>query len=565
MFQIKCDNYIIYDPRDSELTVSGPKLTLEVNKAGSLRFTVYRDHPYFESMHRLTSIVEVFKDDKVLFRGRILETSQGIYNEKEVICEGALAYLQDSMVRPGIFSCTPAEFFIHLITAHNEAAAPHQKLNIGKVETDDTGTYVWDITNYYSTWEVMQTMLMEQHGGYVIIRPESDGNYIDYVTGFAETAQQKVEFGENLLDITQQISAAETYTAILPLGKPAAKKDVGEDIGDESVSGTGSEYFTIESVNNGCDYIVDDSLAETYGVIFAPVSDTTWEEISGPAELLSKAQEYLANVAAKLSASIELTAVDLAAAGYDVDSFRYCQNVCLVSELHGIDTQYLLTCIEYDMANPQNTQITLGQQIRTLTAIGKSDRQYAGQLVNRTEQVLKDYLINQVNQVQQENISQTSKIEQDVGAIKSKVESEYIKKDDMEAYEKSIYNTIVEQTDNKYSVQFNKVNTLEDNLKKFTAEMKTFIDFTMDKEGRPLILLGKVDEDAAKSTLKLRITNERVEFIRDEFIIAYISGNDFHINSGDIDDTLFMGKFAFTPRKESDSLSFDYIGEKGGA
>ena len=109
MYQIKLDNYVLYDLRDEEFILENPELNLEVNKVGSLSFSIYPNHPYFDRINKLSSVITVLKNSTVIFKGRVISEEQGLYNSKKFECEGILSYLNDSIVRPYSFTGTPAE------------------------------------------------------------------------------------------------------------------------------------------------------------------------------------------------------------------------------------------------------------------------------------------------------------------------------------------------------------------------------------------------------------------------------------------------------------------------
>ena len=97
-YQVKLnDIYYLYDLREEELILESPELDLEINKVGKFNFSIYPDHPYFNHIEKKSSKVEVLKDNKTIFRGRVIEDEQGIYNNQKITCESALAYLNDSI------------------------------------------------------------------------------------------------------------------------------------------------------------------------------------------------------------------------------------------------------------------------------------------------------------------------------------------------------------------------------------------------------------------------------------------------------------------------------------
>ena len=142
MYQIRCDGYLLSDMRDDELTVNNCKLQMEINTAGSLQFTIYPQHPYYNILKKLSSIIEVLKDGKVIFKGRLMGDKQTFYNAKQMSCEGKLAFLNDSVFRPFDFNGSPEELFFSLIENHNKQVLPFQQFKPGRVTVKDPNDYI---------------------------------------------------------------------------------------------------------------------------------------------------------------------------------------------------------------------------------------------------------------------------------------------------------------------------------------------------------------------------------------------------------------------------------------
>jgi hypothetical protein len=92
MYSVYCDNFLLYNDQEEGHQIFNSKLELELNKEGKFDFTIYNNHPNFDRMQRLKSIIQVFQDGFLLFRGRILNDEQGLA-ELQVI---ALNLLQNS-------------------------------------------------------------------------------------------------------------------------------------------------------------------------------------------------------------------------------------------------------------------------------------------------------------------------------------------------------------------------------------------------------------------------------------------------------------------------------------
>lgn len=392
MYQIKCDNYVIYDPRDDEekLIVGNPKCKLEVNTVGSASFNIYAKHPHYDKLQKLRSVFEISQDGNVIFRGRMTDDSRDFDNMKAIDIEGAMAFFNDSIVRPFAFpedfegteayetarqSGNVVEFFLNwLIQNHNSQVEEFQQFKLGNVTVRDANNYIsYSNSDYEKTWATLESKLFKGSlGGYLCIRYEDDGNYIDYVSDFEFTNVQRIEYGKNLLDIKTESNAAETYSAVLPLGMKI--KDIVEGSDDESrltISALPDGKVNDDIYKSG-DTLYSKSAVEKYGFIYAPTSETTFEDVSLADNLQDRGIEYLMNKGIMLKNTITINAVDLHFTDDEIAAFRIYRNVLVYSKPHEHEGTYKLTKLDIDIMNPQNTKITLGDTTQTLTDINNN-------------------------------------------------------------------------------------------------------------------------------------------------------------------------------------------------
>ena len=87
MYQVRCDEHIIYDLRDEELIIISPKLSLELNKTGIFTFTIPPQNPYYDYIKKLKSIITIYQDGVQIWEGRVLNDKLDFYNRKQVECE----------------------------------------------------------------------------------------------------------------------------------------------------------------------------------------------------------------------------------------------------------------------------------------------------------------------------------------------------------------------------------------------------------------------------------------------------------------------------------------------
>lgn len=575
MYQIKCDGYILYDPRDDDLVVDGPKVNLEVNTVGDLSFTIYKTHPYYDKLKKMKSIFEVSDEIGVIFRGRMTNDSGDFYNSKAVDVEGAMAYFNDSTVRPYSFpedflddpeytqaaaSGNVVAFFLGwLIEQHNAQVEEFQRFKLGNVTVSDPNNYLTRSNSSYSTtWEEIKSKLFDSSlGGYLCIRYEKDGNYIDFLSEFELTNTQEITFGENLLDITNNSDASETFSAIIPIGAKIKEEEDGDSSSEKSltISGLPDGDITDDIVKRG-DTLYSKSAVEKYGWICAPVDKTTWDDVTEAKNLQSKGVSFLASDGIMLSESVEVTAVDLHFSDNQIRSFRIYRNVVVNSEVHGHKKAvFPLSKLEIDIQNPQNTKITVGRTKRTLTDIN-NDKD--SETSNKIEIVEKDVDENrtEISHVKNQVITQATQIINDCERIIMSALESYVETDDYEAFRQTVKSQLEIMSD---AIEFNFTTTVQqitdvdgDLQEKFTQLYK-YIRFS----GENAITIGSGD-----SAITLEIDNVNgITFKRNGVEFGHWDGENFYTGNivVEVNERAQFGNFAFVPRSDG-SLSFLKVG-----
>ena len=351
MYKIYCDGKLLYDPRAPELAIISGKVSLEVNKSGSLVLSLPATHPSLPDIKKLTSVIEAYDDGLLLYSGRPLLTEHDLYGTVTVTCEGELGYLLDSIQRPKEYhNLTPRSYLQDKLNQHNSQVEPAKRFALGTVEKQSMNYDAREDNQYTNTLDTIMNKLVDSNGGYLVVRHEGDVRYLDYLESYGRTSLQTIRFGENILDLTEHISAEDIITVLIPLGKaPEGAKE-------------GSK-LTIASVNGGRDYLEDAEAIALYGRI---VGTNEWSDVTVPANLKKKGQEHLKSMR-NLALTIELTAVDLHLVDVDIDRIRLGDMVRVVSAPHGIDRYMMVTKREYDLLDPANDRIVLGDTIKSLT------------------------------------------------------------------------------------------------------------------------------------------------------------------------------------------------------
>lgn len=353
MYQIYCDNTLLYDPRDEGSAILSGKVSLAVNATGELTFTLPPMHRGIDLIRKLSSVVQVFDGGELLYEGRVLDSKADMYHTVTYTCEGTLAYLLDSIQRPRAYhDLTPASYLSDKIAQHNGQVEAGKRFALGTVEKQAMNYDAREDNQYTNTLDTIMDKLVDSNGGYLRVRKQDNTRYLDYLESYGRTSGQVIRFGENILDLTEHISAADVITVLIPLGKA-----------EEAEDGEKGRRLTIESVNGGRDYLADPEAVALYGRI---VGTQTWDDVTVASNLKAKGQEYLAN-ARNLSATMELTAIDLHLVDVDIDRIKLGDMIRVVSPPHKLDKYMMVSKREYNLVDPREDKIVLGDTMAALT------------------------------------------------------------------------------------------------------------------------------------------------------------------------------------------------------
>lgn len=372
-----------------EYLLSTPKVRVEPNKSGSFECIIYPGHKFYDRLIKMKSYVEVFQEKDRIFSGRLLRTELNSSRELSCYFEGSMSYLLDSVQKPGKYEEeTLASYFKRLLDEHNAQVDVEKRFEPGVVTLDEAyETVTFESTSYADTFSAIQSDLINQYGGYLWIRDFGGKRYLDYVKDYNRQSPQELYFGDNAIDITENISGEDIFTVLLPLGP---SQSVTENVDEEHVETT-TTIMTIETVNNGSIYLEDQELVDRYGWIVKPQS---FNDAEDPSDLLNKAKEYLEKQPLGLATTFEVKAIDLNLLNPEVRQIHLGDLVPVVSRPHKI--RKLLPCIsiEYDLNQPWETVYEIGEIRKDLsskytTSVSTINDAIQGQ----------NYVINQTNSV----------------------------------------------------------------------------------------------------------------------------------------------------------------------
>lgn len=270
---------------DKDLAIINPELELEVSAAGTFEFTLPPNHLYYDQFTKMVSLVAVARNNEIIWIGRIIEEEVSFYKEKKLLCEGAFAFLNDTLQLYAKTRYTDLnQLFRYIISVHNTQVESYKRFSVGSV-TVSPETIEMDaeqVTNYETTMETLKS-LQEKFGGFFRLRYTSDMELIiDWLKEPVSVCAQEIEFGKNLLDYSHNYKIEDLCTAIVPLGPV---------IGTEE-DGNPNERLTCADVNEGIPFVLSEEAIQNYGWI-AKTLDL--DKVNDPEALKVLGEYYLKN------------------------------------------------------------------------------------------------------------------------------------------------------------------------------------------------------------------------------------------------------------------------------
>lgn len=346
--------------------VSAGRLEQSLSDIGTFEFELMYDHPLYNKIEPITGLVKIINkyDKEVEFYGRVLKPDAGMDSSglfaKTFVCESVLGYLQDSTQT---FQRVPnngvEDYFRRIIDVHNSQVEPHKRFKVGRVTVLNQSDTPYRYIGYDTTFETIKTYLIGRLGGYIHLRLEDDGMYLDYLRSVGEEVESPIQLGTNIETARRELDLSNLITRLVPLGADLDKDNRDEETGQYVVR----ERVTINSVNGGKSYVEDAELVKRFGILQRPMD---WTEIKDARILLQRGQQYMQNQKIAISAwsvsVVELYLIDQSFKKFKVGNTHPIDN----APLSGVERLQIIKKI-IDVTQPESVELTVGADSMTLS------------------------------------------------------------------------------------------------------------------------------------------------------------------------------------------------------
>lgn len=533
MYRITCDGATLYDPDNPVLQILSGTLKTGVNLAGTLTFVLSPTHPYRDRVQVRRSVVTVYRDEKIYFRGSPNSVAEDDNNLATVTVEGALAWLNDSVQPFGEYHEMPLRTYLEtLITNHNAATDDFKHFTVGSVTVTDSNDSLYRHSNFEHTKDAISDKLVSRLGGYLQVRWENGVQYLDYLADFGHVNAQGVHFGQNLLTYARSLPSSSLATAIIPLGC-RLKDETGKDT---------DERLQID--NGGKNYVWDEEAVEQFGWIFDTV---IFDDVTLKENLLSRGYSTLESRKA-LPATVKLTAVDFGALDGRYERITVGDLLPVDSAPHNVDTFMMVAEMLENLTDSGKSTVTLNRTSATMTDNLISSKKDAAQqlevvrteVYTRTDEIRQsvtefeievnqnlDGISSSVTETQTQITTTTENIYDALGQLQETIVTD-------EALEE-VKQLLISQWSDELELRFTSVLNIIDQTNGTIEENQRLLEQYIRFEGAR-IELGRSD-----SVIKAVLQNDRLSFVESGQEVAYISNRTLHIKDAQIEQTLRFG------------------------
>lgn len=533
MYRITCDGATLYDPDNPVLQILSGTLKTGVNLAGTLTFVLSPTHPYRDRVQVRRSVVTVYRDEKIYFRGSPNSVAEDDSNLATVTVEGALAWLNDSVQPFGEYHEMPLRTYLEtLIANHNAATDDFKHFTVGNVTVTDSNDSLYRHSNFEHTKDAISDKLVSRLGGYLQVRWENGVQYLDYLADFGHVNAQGVHFGQNLLTYARSLPSSSLATAIIPLGC-RLKDETGKDT---------DERLQID--NGGKNYVWDEEAVEQFGWIFDTV---IFDDVTLKENLLSRGYSTLESRKA-LPATVKLTAVDFGALDGRYERITVGDLLPVDSAPHNVDTFMMVAEMSENLTDPGKSTVTLNRTSATMTDNLISSKKDAAQqlevvrteVYTRTDEIMQsvtefeievnqnlDGISSSVTETQTQITTTTENIYDALGQLQETIVTD-------EALEE-VKQLLISQWSDELELRFTSVLNIIDQTNGTIEENQRLLEQYIRFEGAR-IELGRSD-----SVIKAVLQNDRLSFVESGQEVAYISNRTLHIKDAQIEQTLRFG------------------------
>lgn len=377
---------VIHDTTQISAKITNGIIEQSLSKIWTFSFTVDINNPCFRKLENLISLITVIntKTGVKEFEGRVRNTESikmdlnGHFSQT-VQCVGLLDYLHDSCQRyKDVDLSNLREYLQTIVNRHNRTVENHKRFVLGDVTVSSNTGNVYRGIGYDTTFETIKDKLIDRLGGTIVLQNINGEMILNYLSDVGRKVEQPIAITRNMIDASLSVNTDELITRLVPIG--AEIEVEGEEINNSILA---RECYTIGGVNNGVDYLDDQTLISEFGIIERSVK---WSDTKDIRFLKTKGEQYLRDQRVALITwgvtTINLDLLDERYEPFELGNYYPIQNEFLTDKVY----QQIVNK-KIDILNPHKLDLVLGTENQTLSAFQLQYRGFSDELENANKRI----------------------------------------------------------------------------------------------------------------------------------------------------------------------------------
>lgn len=364
IYEVYLDGNLLYYPNDETYAILNSTLQLALNEAGSFEFDIPTYNLRYNDFKLRKSMIQVLQNGEEIFYGEVREVKVNADFTKHIYAVGELAFLFDSIQPQGRYLTSPLDAVTEIIAKHNAQVEDRKKFKISHIDVTDNDNQIYFYTNGEDTLSIIRQKICDVLDGYIHITKDTSGErYISIVPlSYFGQCTQEIQFGENLLDYSCNMSASDIATCVVPRGvkleETQRTADAVEGLDEYlTIKGTTADYY---HKNTDDIFVQLDEAIANFGYVRVL---KTWDDVTIAENLKTKAIEWLKSAQYE-TMTLELKALDMAQFDVNIDTFNLGNSVRIWALPYGMDTRLPVRKKTIYLQDLQRNEVVLGNTVR---------------------------------------------------------------------------------------------------------------------------------------------------------------------------------------------------------
>lgn len=371
MWTILANGVTIYEQQNTDKALINANLIQGINQAHRFTFTPSPENTQAQNLELFRTYIEVFDTGRSVFYGRIVGDETDTFGVTTYICEGSLAFFNDTFTNPQFVRVNDTshpnamwQYLSSFIAMHNyHINTPtdyNKRIILQNVEINfppNTPPVFLPLLTPMNMLDALREYFLEPYGGVFVFERRGSLNYLDWVADATSVNSQAIALTTNVATLNIVNDLTGFVSGVLPLGE--FREGWFVEAGTTNIH-AGRRRYSINATFVQDMVVWDSELRTQLGSVAKPV---IFDEVSGSEELRVLARNYLNKQKNEMGKVIDVDVFDMSNIDVSIERYRWMQRVNVASAFHGLNESLIIVKKASDLLDPRNDTMILGNRL----------------------------------------------------------------------------------------------------------------------------------------------------------------------------------------------------------